>query len=62
MLRQRHEEKCLWAALLPLSVWQVDIFKAPGIPRSRPFMDSQRTMFSVRALTSLLSNSLEKKV
>jgi hypothetical protein len=52
MLRQRHKERCLWAAALPLSLRQADISKARDIPHSHPFMDSQRTTFSVRASTS----------
>jgi hypothetical protein len=52
----------MWAAPLPLSLRQADISKAQDIPHSRQFMDSQRTTFSVRAPTSLLSNSPEKKV
>jgi hypothetical protein len=51
----------MWVAALPLSLRQADIFKAQDIPHSRPFMDSQRTTFSVRASTSLLSNSPEKE-
>jgi hypothetical protein len=53
MLRQKHKGKWLWAAPLPRSLRQADIFKAPDIPHSHPFMDSQRTTFSVRASTSL---------
>src|SRR6267154_2389464 len=53
MLRQRHEEECLWAAPLPLSLRQADISKVPDIPHSHPFMRLQRTTFSVRASTSL---------
>jgi hypothetical protein len=52
----------MWAEPLPLSLRQADISKAQDIPHSRPFMDSQRTTFSVRASTSLLSNSPENKV
>jgi hypothetical protein len=50
----------MWVVPLPLSLRQADIFKAQDIPHSRPFMDSQRTTFSVRASTLLLSNSPEK--
>ena len=61
MLRQRHEARYLWAVpLRPLSLLQADIFKGQDIRHSRPFMDSRRTTFFVRASTLLLSDSTEK--